>query len=330
MLQLKNTTPFAANMLLLPDEDGIESLYVNVKATFKIGQQWTLAEAQEPPQEADEYWGEPGESSLKYASDFHLGKPATDIVMLGEACARDGNEVRQLDVMLSVANVSKTVRVFGDRVWDNGRVSNPEPFETMPLVYERAYGGSVEADGEITEADSRNPVGVGFRGDRKGDDINGQPLPNLEEPNNLIRAPGDKPAPACFGFLAPSWQPRAGYAGTYDECWQQTRAPYLPSDFDRRFFNGAPLELVYGGFLLGGEPVEITNMHPGGDLRFSLPYIKLVAHANVNGSPRGLNFNLETLRLEPNELKAVFVWKAKMRCDKKAFSVSEIKISLSR
>ena len=38
-----------------------------VRATFTIGKQWTLADEQLPPVEADEYWDKPGESSIKYA-----------------------------------------------------------------------------------------------------------------------------------------------------------------------------------------------------------------------------------------------------------------------
>ncbi|VAW59392.1 hypothetical protein MNBD_GAMMA11-1108, partial [hydrothermal vent metagenome] len=83
MLQLKNNTPFAADMALFPDEHGIDTLYLIVKASFKIGQQWTLADKQLPPVAIDEYWGEPEKSSLKSVSDFHIGKPTTDILMQG-------------------------------------------------------------------------------------------------------------------------------------------------------------------------------------------------------------------------------------------------------
>ncbi len=36
MLQLKNRTPFQATLLLTPDADGIESLYVIVKGTYDL------------------------------------------------------------------------------------------------------------------------------------------------------------------------------------------------------------------------------------------------------------------------------------------------------
>lgn len=334
MLQLENTTPFAANIAVIPDETGIDSLYINVKASFNIGSNWTLADEQAPPQAEDEYWEEPVLSSLKYASDFHPGKPATDIVVLGEACAPKQAAIRQLDVSLTVANVSKTIRVFGDRTWENGQISLPAAFETMPLVYERAFGGTQygegEAKGSVVAAEQRNPVGMGFRGTRTQHEMDGMALPNLEDPRCLIRAMDDCPEPACFGFRAPNWQPRAGFAGTYDDHWLQTRAPYLPTDYSSRFVNAAHPELVCDGFLQGGEAVAITNMHPDGDLRFNLPYIKLAARIDMGGETQAPPFNLETVILEPNQLRASLVWKAKVRCDKKALRIRQVRIALSR
>ena len=127
MPQLNNTTPFAASTALLFDEDGIDTLYIMVKATFNLGKALTLADEQTPPFATDVYWAEPGQSSIKYASDIHIGKPATDIVMLGHACAPGQQEVTVLDVELAVGAVNKTVRVFGDRHWNDGRITAPAP-----------------------------------------------------------------------------------------------------------------------------------------------------------------------------------------------------------
>ena len=87
MLQLRNTTPFKGALSLFPNEEGIDTLYVVIKATFQLGEELSLAEEQVPPTQADEYWGEPATSSLRYASDLHLGKPSTDVVLTGQAWA---------------------------------------------------------------------------------------------------------------------------------------------------------------------------------------------------------------------------------------------------
>ena len=330
MWQLNNISPFAATAALLPNEDAVDTLYVIVKATFQIGKKITLANDQHKPLNADVYWTEPGESSVKYASDMHIGKAATDIIMLGHACAPAQQEVSQLDIHLSVGQVTKTVRVFGDRQWQDGRITAPVKFKTMAMIYENAFGGTHIVNGKIDSAETRNPVGKGFAGSRKPEEMNGLSLPNLENPDALIRNHSDHPAPACFGFCAPGWQPRAAFAGTYDDDWKKTRAPFLPADFNKRFLNMAHPDLVYPGFLQGGESVQITHMNPGGTVQFDVPHVQLATRIALDGNTESPAFDLETLILEPNQMTASMVWRAAMPCDKKLFKLGEVKIALAR
>lgn len=331
MPHLDNTTRFAASTALLFDEDGIDTLYVVVKASFDLGRPaLTLADEQTPPFETDVYWAEPGQSSLKYATDIHTGKPATDIVMIGHACAPDRQEATALDVTLSVGAIGKTVRVFGDRQWREGRMTAPAPFHTMPMVYEKAFGGTHLVEGEADSMEARNPVGTGFAGTRTPEQMNGVPLPNLEDPNQLIRALADRPPPACFGFCAPTWHPRVLLAGTYDDNWRRQRAPFVPKDFDKRSLNSAHPDLVHPGFLEGGEPVRIANMHPRGPIEFDVPRVQLNAHVSVAGRQENPPFTLETLLLEPNRLTASLIFRAALACDKASGKIDGVRIALSR
>lgn len=330
MPQLNNISPFAASTALFPNEDAVDTLYVIVKATFNIGKALTLADEQPKPMVADVYWTEPGKSSVKYGSDTHTGKPATDIIMLGHVCAPGQQEVTTLDVDLSVGKVSKTIRVFGDRQWKEGRITTPAPFKTLAMVYEKAYGGVHIVNGQMDSAEMRNPVGRGFAGTRKPEEMNGVPLPNLEDPAQLIRAHTENPAPACFGFCAPNWHPRALLAGTYDDDWKNTRAPFLPKDFDKRSLNMAHADLVYPGFLEGDEPVHITGMHPGGPIQFDVPRVKLVTRITIAGKEENPEFTLETLILEPNPMTFSMVWRAALACDKKVMKIRDVKVALSR
>jgi hypothetical protein len=330
MLQLQNSTRFAASMALFPNEDAIDTLYVIVKATFNFGREFTLADEQTPPTAADVYWTEPGKSSIRYASDMHTGKPATDIIMLGHACVPGQKEATVLDVSLTVGKVSKTVQVFGNRQWQDGQITRPAPFKTMAMVYEKAYGGVHIVNGQLADTETRNPLGRGFAGARKPDEMNGVPLPNLEDPAQLIRNHNDQPAPACFGFCAPNWQPRVSFAGTYDDNWKKNRAPYLPEDFDQRFHNMAHPDLVYPGYLQGNEPVTITHMHPDGAFKFDLPQVNPITRVQVAERIEQPAFNLETLILEPNQRKLSMVWRAAMPCDKQMLKIREIKIGQLR
>ena len=310
-MQLVNRTPFAAKNALLFNKDGIETLYTIVNASLTIDAHWTLADEQRVPQTQDVYWGEPGESSIKYVTDLHPGKAATDIVVLGHACATDLKPVSALDVDITVGKVQKSLRIFGDRQWHKGAITQPETFTTLPLIYENAFGGQYSIDGKLHGLESRNPVGKGYRGSRSDSEMDGRALPNIEDAKVLIRSPSDTPEPAAVGFRAPNWHPRTQFSGTYDKHWQTSLAPCLPKDYDQRFQNAAHPDLIYPGFVSGGEPVAITHMHPSGSLQFTLPYIMLEGH--VRGSKqarRPLKFLVESVIIEPNKLLLHLVWKA--------------------
>ncbi len=336
MLQLVNNTPFQAGIALIPNEQGIDTLYISLKATFKIGRKLTVASEQRSLMQVDEYWGEAGQSSLKYASEMHLLKPSTDVVMIGEAWAPNQRPANQVDVILTVGSVKKSVRVFGDRTWSNGlaglTMTSPIQFEKMPLIYERAFGGIHEADPEKAETvyESRNPVGCGFVGKRQRNEIDGMRLPNLEDPAHLIAKPVDQPPPAGFGFISPAWEPRKSYAGTYDEAWQKKRFPYLPQDFDSRFLNMAHPDLICKDYLKGGERVEVINASPDRILKFKLPVCLVEATVQMTGTVEKPPFYLETVLIEPGLSTLCMTYRALHVCGKKALGIDQAELTLQR
>ncbi len=336
MLQLKNTTPFAAQISVLPDPQGVDTLYVAIKATFSLKPRVEVAPKQVPLRMSDEYWGEPGASSLKYAADVHLLKPSTDIALVGQAWAPDGRSVTQLDVSLAVGDHKKTLRVFGERKWRSSlglfglRPSSPAPFRSMPLVYERACGGAHVIAGSRPRAyfEARNPVGQGFAGKRRRGEIRKTRVPNIEDPKQLKRKPGARPTPAGFGFIAASWEPRRSFAGTYDAAWLESRAPYLPKDFDARYFHAAHPDLVAQKYLSGGEPVEAVHVAPDGPLRFKLPVCELDATVRVAGKTENPRLNLETVLIESDDSRLTMLWRGATSCDKATLKVEEVGIAM--
>jgi hypothetical protein len=333
MLQLKNETPFLATLLLLPDADGVDTLFTVVKGTFTLTPRLGLAEEQVPVAPADQHHGEPAMSSIRTPSDVCLGKPGTDVLLLGSAWAPGGKPTWQMDVSITVGPVSKAVRVSADRVWETGgggaSVAWVTPFVRMPLVWERAFGGIDETDkGPV--ADARNPVGTGFRASGGAKRLAGMPLPNIEDPRALVSSPRDVPPPACFAPVAPHWEPRKLFAGTYDEAWQNTRAPYLPTDFDARFFQVAPPGLVTQRHLRGGEPVDVRGATPDGVLQFQLPAASVQAAYRFGSGADVRTADLDTVIVEPDAARVVLVWRAALRCDKKALKVKEVGVTVSR
>lgn len=313
---LENTTPFEAGTYAVADRDGGDLLLVIVRATYTYDARGSVevASEQAPVELADQYNGEPGTSSLRSASDFSIGKPATDVSVTGHAYPpRSGAAVA--DVGVRVGAVQRVLRVFGERFWHRTtgvpRISSPAPFERMPLVYERAFGGAdtSPADPRHHEAEDRNPVGVGFRAKRDERPAADVPLPNLEDPMALISSPSDRPAPTALGPVPPAWEPRRRFAGTYDDVWRSTRCPLLPFDFDARFFNAAAPGLVASGFLRGDEPVAMTGLSPAGHVRFTLPGVRPrgVAVSRSDGE-RQLPLPLGTVAIDADAGCLTLVW----------------------
>jgi hypothetical protein len=323
MWQIDNRTPFAAERGWIRDRDGSELWLVAVKSTFTILEDGSAVPAKEQPPvlRLPEHHGEPYKSSIKYEADLVLTKKCTDIIVVGHAYAPSDKPVTQLDCGFRVGPVLKVLRVFGDRHWGLLGASSPLPFVKMPLVYERAYGGvDRKSRRPDKDWDGRNPVGAGFA--VSGSNASGIALPNIENPKALIRSWGDRPAPAGFGAIASHWQPRARWAGTYDEAWQKKRAPLLAADLDDRYFQCAPADQQAKGFLRGGEPVSLLNLRPDvpkGLVQFYLPKLYLGFETRFYDGSREIHQRraLHTVILEPDHEdgpRVSLVWHSALPC----------------
>jgi hypothetical protein len=332
MLQLHNRSPFVAQVFVLPDAQGVETIVVVIKATFRIGARLELAEKQRELVLGDEYWGEPGASSLRYPTEVHPSKPGTDVLVLGEACAPRERPVTELDVVIRVAGRSLQARVYGDRYWTESLApSRPQPFVRMPLRYERAYGGrepETNDDGSY-RAEPRNPVGLGFVGRRDSRQLLGHPVPNLDDPRQPLTKLGQVPVPVGFTAIAPSWHPRVQHAGTYDARWQKTRAPHLPTDFDPRFFNTAPSELNFAAGLRGGEPVSIVGCHPGGPCELTLPECRFELMVEIAGEREQPPLALDAVILEPTDECLTMAWRAIVPVGERVLQVENVEVALA-
>jgi hypothetical protein len=313
---IENRTPFAFEAVYLADEDGRPLLVTVVRATYDIvGRHLVLAEQQAPVAIAGELHGEsPETSSFRYEPEAAFFKPATDVVLVGHACAtRRG--MTEVPVGFQVGPVSRSAIVYGDRVWVRSAggtvMTRPQPFEKIPLVWERAFGGW-DRSTDRPEVDPRNPVGTGFRA-RHGRFEEGCRLPNVEDPSGLLQAYGQIVTPVGFGFTSPNWQPRASFAGTFDEAWKRDRMPLLPANFDRRFFNAAAPGLVVPGYLRGDEQVALVGASPLGSLSFRLPAVPRPA-CTVSLASREdarVETQLDTVVVNTDEDRVYLTWRGR-------------------
>jgi hypothetical protein len=314
-MELINQSPYTAGIVVDTNRDGADTLVLMVKATFDIGPdgQLRLAEKQRDIEWGDVYSGAPGTSSVLYESDATWGRTGTDVALIGYAYPKRPGD-RQVDVSLRVGPLGKTARVFGDRRWETviggARMSVAEPFEKMPLVWERSFGGvdATAADPNHHALEARNPVGRGFRAKQSNAKLDGAWLPNIEDPQHLISTPADRPSPAGFGFVAKSWMPRVAYAGTYDDQWQKSRAPLVPDDYNSRFTVAASERLWAANGLHGGEPVDLVQLTPNGRLRFTLPKVEVRGSYLALVPPTDLDMRLVVVFVDAVRMKLVLLW----------------------
>jgi hypothetical protein len=313
---IEGPAAFAAIPLL--DEQGRSVVVAVTKASFAFDARGGLAplEPQPPVTLAPRYHGDPATSSLQLDADIALAKLATDVVVLGHARSHRG-PVESLDAGVRIGPVKKVARVVGDRVWTRtaGTVvlSRPQPFTEMPLVYERAFGGwdRSHPDPRRHSCEPRNPVGIGF-GTPLAADGASMPAPNIVTPEQPAPAYGEVVEPVGFGFVAPHWQPRAGFAGTYDDAWDKARKPLLPTDFSRRYFSAASAGLVSAEHLRGEEPVTLINIGGAARVDFRLPAAAPAATRFFlrGGRESAVTGLLDTVVIDADAMHVSLVWRA--------------------
>ena len=330
-----NTTPLSAAPFFLMDGTGAETLLVIVKGTWSIAADGTLTPADEqmPISSEPVYSGEPGRSSLIYDTDIVLEKPGTDCVLIGHAWASQSG-VPHVDVTFAVGPMKKQTRVFGDRKWmkrgsGTASISRSAPFKKIPLTWENAFGGADTSPQDVNDHlyCLENPVGRGITAKTSKINIDGQLLPNIEDPADLIQKPDQRPQPVGFGMIAPYWQPRAGYAGTYDEQWRRNINPLPPADLDPRFYSSAAPGLCNPQHLNGTEQVLVEGASRHGTLRFNLPGITPRASVRLRQREDDVPLLLDTVIVEPDEARVVLIWRGTMNVHGRVHEINHVSIN---
>lgn len=195
------------------------------------------------------------------------------------------------------------------------RLSSPEKTEAVPLRYELAYGGVWHPEGQELQSFSANPVGTGYYPDISGLDTEQQyrapQLTRYRQPEDtefLIEAPH---TPQGTGPMSRWWQSRLRYAGTYDEEWKECRYPFLPDDFNERFYNSAHPELTYPGYLSGNEGIVLEGLLPESNrVVTGLPGLRPVfVLKNHKGHPVTMFPSADTLTINIDERLIYLTWR---------------------
>lgn len=269
------------------------------------------------------------QAGVAYESDLAPYKPRCDVVVNAVACAPRQEAVAQFDIALSVEAessaitaqaetlIDKRLEVIGERRFVRAgalgktlrttvtlgsagllkpagwKLTQPEPFATMPVRYDQALGGEcrIAADNPAAaripksvhppsdagspfaahDAAESNPLGRGFTRDWN---LNAAQADSVAAPRIVYKGQdfnvaafvacmrgGSCPAPAGLGFVGRGWLPRRRLTGkiVVKKSWSKDEVPRLPEDFDFGYWNGAPRDQQCR-HLLGGEVVTLTNL----------------------------------------------------------------------
>jgi len=259
-------------------------------------------------------------------------KPRAEFLVAGSCCAPAKTHIQGERVSVTVGEASKEVAVFGDRRWDSGAfgkksISDPYPFNEIPIVWERAYGG---------EGFAVNPSGKGAVDVMANDGNPVRFLPNIEHPDHLIASYNDVPVPAGLGLIPAHYPQRAKLSGTYDERWKRERWPSFPSDLNTDFFLAAPKGQQMPGYFRGDEKIMIRNMnHDMPVITSSLPqrrirlfFLKRPDHTKktylrkdlLDGEFFEAGLKADTLWLFPGILRGVLIYRALVPCIDEEYS----------
>ncbi len=350
-MELRNYTPFAPLVFTAEDDAGTDMGVLVLRGTFHVAPGAALRPDpdQAPVRVADEYRGAAGASSVRWESDLAPLKPRADLHLDAVAHAPAGEPTPSWTAGVRVARrdadgepvrlVEAALRVTGPRVWRRTlagwRLDPPAPAVRVPLVYERAYGGTVPDpdDPDLDVEYPANPVGTGFFLSKQTDAAEVD-APQIEWADAPIEAPGPDYAPAGVGPLARSWQPRLALAGTFDETWQAERAPHLPADFDFAHYNSAPPPLQAPSYLVGDETITVWGLRPDAPtVSVCLPGYQMGALLRYqDGSLKVAPLLIDTVEMDlsdpdPDEHRASVVWRGQFP-GRAPLRVAEVRMEL--
>lgn len=317
MWEIDNATGYGSERAWMRDENGAFLWLVALRANFNIGRDGQLREAEEQPDPplTPLFRGDPATTGLIIDTDLLARKPGTDVILDAVAYAPGGRRFNLVETEMRLGPLTKRILVHGPRIFTRGMLglamSPALPFETWPVHYEWAFGGSDFSDTDPARwrMDERNPIGKGVAASNA--ELIDRPAPMIEYPGRSLSVAG----PAGYGPIPQAWLPRRPRAGTYDAAWEANRKPLLPTDYDPAFAMSAPDDQRLPRHLEGGEPVLLTNLSPDGWLRFDLPRLNVSFETVIRGRSVAHEGKLTTIFITPHERKVSLTWQAALTVD---------------
>lgn len=343
-----NTTPVPARLSVVQGlQRARRAALFTAKATFSVADDGRVrldADAPLPVLEQDAetpFGGLPADVVLKL-------DPTFEVMVLGQAHSPTGDPVAQVEVALEVGEVRRRLRVTGDRVWQGAgeaaTIGPPAPFLSMPLTWDRAFGGSVEAEidaGAVLDlGHPLNREGRGFdhfaqalslkqalvcpEGYPRVPEV--RPLPNIEDPDAPVDRWDDEPLPVC-------WAPAPQSSGIYVERVRRRYGetpPETPPAADPVAYERAHPDWIVQT-PRARTAVRLSGMRPdGADLAFRLPPARVIADVQLGAWEGEVELHPRTLILLPEEGRFCLVFRGGRRFDYAADVPRAARLRLAR
>jgi hypothetical protein len=234
---------------------------------------------------ADTWYGEPELSSLRTVSDFIWRKVRADILLTGSAW-HAGEPVNAWQAEFHVGHLNRKIDICGPREWQfvkgGWQHTNPEIVDNVSLRH------------ELASSSEYNPFG--------------RRPPSSIVQISPIMAPQLSASP---GAVCRSWPSRLRYAQGFTPAWQESVMPFYPAEFDVAFFNSAPLEQQYDGYLLGNEKIVLKGLLRSAATRTCfLPGLRVVAKTpHPDQSLSRLHLQADTLTCHTDDEQITLVWR---------------------
>jgi hypothetical protein len=265
-----------------------------------------------------------------FPNDAVLLKKGVSVCAMGSVYPQSG-EARVAAATMRVGTETRTIAVFGPRVWEKSIVtgvlspSQPLPFKSVAMAWQNAFGGVVRQPASVVTLDGEeaflpahesgyayNLDGVGFYTDARH--ALGQPLPQLEDPAQLIETWNTYPEPVCF---APC------------PLWSGLRARFVMRDgqFDVSRINRVASRAAPRTTFDQIEPgaiIALGGMRRGGErLSFATPPSPVDVVVTVGGASERVPLALDAVDLDAEAAEVRLLFRATVTYELVQFDVRE-------
>ncbi len=140
------------------------------------------------------------------------------------------------------------------------------------------------------------------------------------QPPRPLHADGARP----LGPLGRHWQARVGFAGRYDDAWLAERFPFLPADFDERYFQSAPAD-QWTDHLRGGEEVLLLNLTGEERAAFRVPRREVpVTFFLKKGGHETAQARIDTLLVDCDARRVEVTWRIRRPLKRNLFEIAQV------